>query len=179
MDRFMALASMAFGLLPPVAAVAGDAALGDIPLVNQMGQPFHLRELIGRPAAVTFVATRCRDTCPIVDAVFSRVARDGVRARLVTVSLDPAYDTAAVMASFASELLARAPQWSVVTGRPDDVAHVLSAFGVIVEKGADGVQDAHGDFIYVLDEHGQLERTLPLSIRSVPDLRAALAHGAR
>lgn len=159
----------------PAASSARSAAVGDVPLVDQSGAPFHLRDLVGRPAAITFVATRCQDTCPIVNAVFSRLARTAPRARLVTISLDPSYDTPFVISTFARELDARAPGWRFVTGRPADVGAILAAFGVVVEKGSDGIPDAHSDFIYVLDRHGRLKQTLPLSTHSVADLRATLA----
>jgi hypothetical protein len=50
-----------------------------------------------------------------------------------------------------------------------------AAFGVTVERGADGIPDAHSNFIYVLDRSGRLQTTLALSSHSVPELRAALA----
>jgi protein SCO1 len=159
----------------PAASESRGLALGDVPLVDQTGAPFHLRELAGRPTAVTFVATRCQDTCPIVNAVFSRIAHGPTRARLLTISLDPGYDTPFVIANYAHELQARTPAWRFVTGRTSDIARVLAAFGVVVEKGSDGIPDAHSDFIYILDRRGTLVNTLPLSTNSVADLRKALA----
>ena len=166
------LAAAMFATVP--ASVAAGPVLGDIPLVDQTGAPFHLRDLVGRPAAITFVATRCQDTCPIVNGVFAQLARESLHARLVTVSLDPAFDTPFVIANYARELQAQRPQWRFVTGRQANVAAVLAAFGVVVAKGADGIPDAHSDLIYVLDRHGRLKATLPLSSHSVADLRATL-----
>jgi protein SCO1/2 len=172
----------AFATLLAVAALmlpaTGGAALvpiGDIALVDQSGSGFHLRDLAGHPTAITFVATRCQETCPIVNAVFAQLAREARPARLVTVSLDPGYDTPIVIANYARELQARSPAWRFVTGRPANIARVLSAFGVTVERGSDGIPDAHSNFIYVLDGHGRLRSTLPLSSHSVADLRKALA----
>jgi protein SCO1 len=158
----------------PAAGSAGGPALGDIPLVDQTGSPFHLRDLVGQTSAITFVATRCQDTCPIVNAVFARLSREKLHARLVTLSLDPGYDTPFVISNYARELQARTPGWRFVTGRPANIAAVLAAFGVVVAKGADGIPDEHSDFIYVLDRRGRLQKTLPLSTHSVSDLRAAL-----
>ena len=157
------------------ASTANAGALGDIPLVDQNGTPFHLRDLAGRPAAITFVASRCQDTCPIVNAVFSRLAQTGTRVPLVTISLDPAYDTPIVMAGLAREMSAKAPVWRFVTGRPAKIARVLHAFGVTLERGMDGIPAAHSDFIYVLDHHGQLSKTLPLSTNSFDQLRTVFA----
>lgn len=156
------------------ASIAGASTVGDIALVDQSGATFHLRDLAGYPVAITFVATRCQDACPIVNAMFSRLSRSGIRAGLVTVSLDPAYDTPFVMARYARSLDARAPAWRFATGRPRDIARVLAAFGVVVERGTDGVPNAHSDFIYLFDRRGRLTNALPLSTNAVADLRSAL-----
>jgi protein SCO1 len=156
-------------------SLAGPVVLGDIALVDQTNAPFRLRDLAGRPSAITFVATRCRDTCPIVNGVFAQLARGPLRARLVSVSLDPGYDTPFVIGNFARELQAHSPQWRFVTGHQANVANVLAAFRVTVERGSDGIPDAHSDLIYVLDSHGRLRNTLPLSSHTVADLRRALA----
>lgn len=163
----------------PAASVAGPPTVGDIALVDQTGAAFHLRELLGRPLAITFVATRCQDTCPLTNAVFARLARSARGARLLTMSIDPEYDTPFVMANYARELDARLPVWRFATGRPRDVARVLAAFGVVVQRGPDGIPDAHSDFIYVLDRRGKLRNTLPLSSNAVADLRIALDRQTR
>jgi protein SCO1 len=159
----------------PVLGAAPEPPLGSIALVDQSGSPFHLRDLAGRPAAITFVATRCRDTCPIVNALFERLSREGPPAHLVTVTLDPAYDTPIVMANYARRLEARAPGWRFVTGSQANIARVLRAFSVGVERGRDGFPDAHSDLIYVVDRKGQLRRTVVLSTNAYDDVRGALA----
>lgn len=179
-DAFVAVAALAVGgVFAPSTASAGVAgSLGDIPLVDQSGATFRLRELAGRPAVITFIATRCRDTCPIANAVFSELASRGSRARLITVSLDPEYDTPFVMSKYARELDAHAPAWDVVTGKPRDVVRLLQAFGVVRERGSDGIFDAHSSFVYILNKNGVLTRTLPLSTNTVADVRATLSRTA-
>src|ERR1700727_2047287 len=58
-------------------------------LMDQNGRSFTLSSLTGAPFAVTFVATRCTDACPLVDAQFAaaagRLQRADVRAHLVTI----------------------------------------------------------------------------------------------
>lgn len=144
------------------AAPARAADVRTVPLVDQRGAPFTLAELRGHPAAVTFVATRCTDVCPIVDGVFARVAatlrRAHSDARLVTITLDPAYDTPYVMASAARAYAADPSRWRWASGRRNDVERVLAAFGVV----HDGYE-THSTFVYVLDRRGALRRTLLLA----------------
>jgi protein SCO1 len=156
-----------------VAAVA-QLTVGMLPLVDQNGTRFALDDLRGRPTVVSFIATRCTDTCPLTDAVFEKLARDGGTERLVTITLDPAYDTPFVMARHARELGAPAARWRVASGNPRDVAKILSAFGVALEYDKDGIPDAHSSLIYVFDAAGKLKKTLPLSTHSVADVQAAV-----
>jgi cytochrome oxidase Cu insertion factor (SCO1/SenC/PrrC family) len=155
-------------------AAALQLTIGMLPLVDQNGARFALNDLRGRPAVVSFIATRCTDTCPITDAVFSKLARDRGRERLVTITLDPKYDTPFVMARHARELNAPAEKWRVASGSPRDVAKILAAFGIVLEYDKDGVPDAHSSFIYVFDAAGHLKKTLPLSNHSAADVEAAV-----
>lgn len=155
-------------------AAAVQLTIGMLPLVDQNGARFRLDDLRGRPAVVSFIATRCTDTCPITDAVFSKLARDGGRERLVTITLDPAYDTPFVMARHARELGAPAARWRVASGNRRDVAKILAAFGVVLQYDSMGMPDVHSSFIYVFDAAGHLKTTLPLSTHSVADVEAAV-----
>lgn len=159
--------------LPLCAAPARAADVRGVPLVDQRGAAFALRDLRGHPAAVTFVATRCTDVCPIADGVFARVAialrRARSDARLVTITLDPSYDTPYVMASAARAYAADPARWRWASGRVSDVERVLAAFGVAHD--ADG---SHGTFVYVLDRRGALRRTLPLAADGGRAIVAAL-----
>lgn len=141
---FLLLASI------PVAASAA--------LVDQQGAGFSLGARSG-PVVLTFVATRCTDSCPIANAVFAaalaKTARRKLPATFVTATLDPAYDTPFVMAQFARRFNADRRRWRFISGSRADVRALMRRFGV-----ASGV-DAHSAFIYVVD--GSAVRTLLLS----------------
>ncbi|GAC1552107.1 MAG: hypothetical protein NVS3B16_26830 [Vulcanimicrobiaceae bacterium] len=140
----------------------------DIPLVDQNGIRFRLRDLAGEPVALTFVASRCSDACPIADAEFAllrgRLDRARTNARLVTITLDPDYDTPFVFAKLARAY--RAPnddRWRFASGRPGDVRRVMRAFGVTASAGRNGVPDVHATFVYILGRDVTLKKTLLLS----------------
>lgn len=130
---------------------------------------------------MTFVATRCTDACPIANEMFSRLderlRKDHTRAQLVTVTLDPAFDTPFVMARFAREYRADARTWKLATGNVPNVRALMGAFGVVAPPGAGGVPDAHTSFVYVLDGRGRLVRTLLLSTNIVDEAAALLRKG--
>jgi len=169
------LASIASCALP-LAARADDSR--SLPLVNQRGETFRLANLRGRPALVTFVATRCTDACPLANAAFQslsrRLRRERLRARLVTISLDPEYDTPFVMAHVAQSFAAAPEQWILASGRPSDVRRLMRSFGVVAAKNASGIPELHSSFVYVLDRHVRLARTLLLSTGLSKDVEEVL-----
>ena len=83
--------------LPPV--------LGTVPefrLVDQTGATFGPGRLAGRVWVADFVFTRCPDVCPRMTERLAGVHRAlGDNADLVSVSVDPAYDTPERLADFA------------------------------------------------------------------------------
>jgi cytochrome oxidase Cu insertion factor (SCO1/SenC/PrrC family) len=176
--RTIALALVALALAcgaPAAAGASRDAR--DVPLVDQNGAAFTLRDL-RRPTAVIFVATRCGDACPIAEALFSKLsgelARAHVDARLVTVTLDPDFDRPIVMASKARSFRADASRWRWASGNPDDVRRLLDAFNV-----ARLDDKFHGTFAYVLDAHARPTRLVMLSTSADRELLGFLRAAQR
>ncbi len=160
---------------PQVGLAARDPR--DIPLVDQVGATFTLRQ-IGRPAAVIFVASRCGDACPIAEAIFARLNdklhRAQIDARLLTITLMPDEDPPIVMAALARRFDADPRRWRFASGRPADVNALLDAFGVM------RVDDRfHGSFCYVLARDGRPARILPLSTVADQELFTLLRNASR
>ena len=167
--------SVAAAPIPAWAGAPRDAR--DVPLVDQNGTPFTLRDL-RRPTAVIFVASRCGDACPIAEALFSRLsaklARERIDARLLTVTLDPDNDPPIVMRSLARSFGADAASWRFASGKPADVRRLLDAFNVARLDGT-----FHGAFAYVLDAHGLPTRMVMLSTAADGELLGYLRTPSR
>ncbi|MBV8727652.1 MAG: SCO family protein, partial [Candidatus Eremiobacteraeota bacterium] len=91
MHRFaIAVASNVLAVVTLTIACAASASTS---LQDQRGVPFDLQMLRGTPVVVTFIATHCRDACPLVNAQFEQLQRQLQRThvpiRLVTLTLDP------------------------------------------------------------------------------------------
>ena len=80
----------------------------DVRLTDEAGATRALSEWRGRALAVTFIYTRCPlpDFCPRMDRQFAAVQREILaderlrdRVRLLSVSVDPAFDTPQVLAA--------------------------------------------------------------------------------
>ncbi len=168
--------ALTFACEAPAAAGASRDAR-DVPLIDQNGTAFTLRDL-RRPTAVIFVASRCGDACPIAEALFSRLstklARERVDARLLTVTLDPDNDPPIVMERLARTFGANAARWRFASGKPSDVRRLLDAFNVARLDGK-----FHGTFAYVLDARGLPSRVIPLSTNTAAELLAALRAASR
>lgn len=105
--------------------------LPDVQLVDETGGPVRVRELLSgdRPLAVNFIFTSCTTICPVMTATMlqlqSELVDDGVRPAYVSISIDPDYDSASVMKSYAERYGA---DWTFLTGSPRDVMQVLKSF---------------------------------------------------
>jgi len=111
----------------------------DDELVDQEGRTRKLSDWRGKTLAVTFVYTRCPlpDFCPLMDRRFADVQRAigadaalRARAHLVSISFDPAHDTAEVIRAHARTRGADPATWSYLTGTPAAIDRVTSRFGV-------------------------------------------------
>jgi protein SCO1/2 len=130
-------------------------------LVDQAGRPFDLAATHGRTTVVSFVYTRCRDArmCPLVAAKFARMQRQlrGTPIRLVTVTLDPGYDTPRVLARYGAAYGADPARWSLVTGPPAAVDELVARLGVTVERPGPGVI-LHTEAAVIIDARGRVAR---------------------
>ena len=113
----------------------------DLPLVDQNGAPFTLRDGAGRVRIVTFIYTRCPlpDFCPLMlknlEAVRRRANKEGLGSQLALlgVTLDPAFDTPAVLRAYGESMLKgsnRFDQWTLATGTAAQIEDVARFFGV-------------------------------------------------
>ncbi|HEY8296886.1 MAG TPA: SCO family protein [Candidatus Baltobacteraceae bacterium] len=133
-------------------------------LQDQTGHRFTLASLRGTPLVLTFVAAHCTDACPLVNAQFAMAQRQiqdaHLRVRLLTVTLDPEHDSAATMRHLANVFSANPHNWLLASGNVADVHAIMTQFKVIAERGERGYADVHTTFVYFIDTHGRLRKTI-------------------
>ena len=156
------------------------AAPAAIPIVDQRGNTFSLAALPQRFVAVTFVASRCADACPIANALFAKlqkriIMQSGRSLALVTLTLDPSFDTPFVMSTLAASFNADPAFWRLASGKPANVRGLMHAFGVAVQPDERGIPDEHTSAAYILDSQRKLCTILLLST-SLPDDVFAATH---
>jgi protein SCO1/2 len=91
-------------------------------LVDERGQPFTEAALRGHPTIVSFLFTRCDTSCPI-DTRKMRTLQEltddkGDQIKLLSLTVDPAYDTPERLAAYAVKYDADPARWRFVTGDP-------------------------------------------------------------
>lgn len=111
-------------------------------LYDQLGEVVSFERFRGRRVVLNFIFTRCpvATMCPASTARMAslqRLARErGVTdLQLVSITLDPAYDTPPVLKAYAEGRGIDAANFSFLTGPEEAIRSLLSQFGVIAEPG--------------------------------------------
>lgn len=119
--------------------VLGDVA--EFKLTDQDGEPFTRANLLGHVTLVSFIFTTCRTVCPAVTAanvdLQQRFAAAGAPVKLLTLTVDPEYDTPAVLKAYALEHGADLSRWTFATADRAALEKLI--------MGPDGFRLAMGD----------------------------------
>jgi cytochrome oxidase Cu insertion factor (SCO1/SenC/PrrC family) len=147
---------------------AGGAApppLGEVPdfsLLNRDGRSVTRADLAGRPWIAGFVFTRCGGPCPRITAQMARLGRllpHPELVRRVSVSVDPEFDTPAVLDAYAAERGIEDPRWYFLTGpRPEVYRLVRDGFKLAVgeEGGTAHEPILHSTRLVLVDGGGRI-----------------------
>ena len=169
------LAIVALGVAVPVVTRLRTPAppplpvLGELPafsLIDQDGQRLGKAELAGKVWMAGFIFTRCPTICPAITATMARVQKRarGIENdfRLVSFSVDPEYDTPAVLTAFAAKHHASPRMWRFLTGPLGEVRTTI-VDGLKIAMGDDpikGEQDfasiMHGTHFVLVDQRGRI-----------------------
>jgi protein SCO1/2 len=164
-----------FTVLTAESARRQTVAAGPIPIpeligVDQQGTRRRLFESAeGRVVIADFIYTRCTTLCSALGSSYQRM-QSAIEAqhlenavRLVTVSFDPAHDTAAVIHEYGQSLGAKADVWTILQPLdPGALRRTLEAFGVVATPAPQG-QFVHNAAFHVIDRSGRLARIIDIS----------------
>ncbi len=137
-----ALAGSATARSAPSARLRPGDVVPVFRLVDQGGIPLTGDDLRGHPTVLTFLFTRCPlpEFCPRMVGHFKQLQRalaaDATLAavRLLSVSLDPEFDSPQVLSEYGRTMGADFSRWRFATGAPDQVAILTRAFAVHTER---------------------------------------------
>jgi protein SCO1/2 len=130
-------------------------------LYNQDGEVVSINRFRGRRVVMNFIYTRCpiATMCPASTAHMmdlQRVAKEkGItNLELVSITLDPAYDTPSVLKDYARVRGIDTANFTFLTGPEAAVRDLLHQFGVIVEPGENYLK--HTLSTLLIDEQGRI-----------------------
>ena len=165
--------------------IAGDT-VPEFMLLDQAGDTLRMSDYAGQTVVLTFIYTRCPipEYCPLLSQRFKTLqpqlrARYGADVQLLSVSIDPAYDTPDVLRDYAQRYTDDLETWTFATGTPEQVGRVAGLFGLFYEPGGGAVID-HSLATAVIGPEGRVVRVWRDNDWSLEDaLRAAArAEGA-
>jgi cytochrome oxidase Cu insertion factor (SCO1/SenC/PrrC family) len=152
----------------------GDAVPA-FPLVDQSGRAFSFARFHGDAVVVSFIYTRCADPrmCPLVSAKFEQLQRriGAAPIRLVELTLDPAYDTPAVLRRYGSRFGQDPARWTLATGAPATIDELSARLGVASRWTQPGTL-VHPESLIVLDGTGVVNRVIDGNAWTVDDVLA-------
>lgn len=160
-----------FWALGGIRGVTAPAAIGGpFQLTDQAGQTVTEQNLKGKPTLIFFGFTHCPDVCPTslfeISEVLKAMGPDADRINALFVSVDPERDTAAAMKDYLSSF---DPHLKGLTGTPESIAKVLSAYRVYSKKvplkDGDYTMD-HTALIYLMDRDGRF--VSPFNLKRTP-----------
>lgn len=143
-------------------------------LLDQEGRTVSASRFRGKRIVLNFIFTRCpvATMCPAATlrmAALQQAARAaGVQDfELVSISMDPEYDTPGVLRAYAEDRGLDTSNWSFLTGPDAAVRHLLAQLGVIREF--EGATIKHTLATVLIDEQGRIAHRVDGSVWQVED----------
>ncbi len=133
----------------------------DFALYDQDGRVVQASRFRGKQIMINFIYTRCpvANMCPASTArmmTAQRLARDAgvTNLELISISLDPAYDTPGVLKEYAEVRGIDTRNFSLLTGPETAIRDLLTQFGIIAEF--KGEQISHTIAVLLVDARGAI-----------------------
>ena len=173
--------------------LSGEAP--DFQLIDQNNSAVNLSDFRGKIIVLTFMDSKCTDTCPLTAAHFREAYRQFDQNETkqvvflgVNVNIE-ASSVADVLETTRAWHLDEIPNWYFLTGNHEELGPVWKDYGVSVERNPDGNSIMHtpGTFLIdplrqkrwyistVISGEGNMELALPLSNLLVKHIREILS----
>ena len=136
----------------------------DFTLIDQDGNPVQLSSLRGKVVLLDFIYTSCPGPCPLLSRKFSQFQktlgeRVGKEVVLLSITVDPQYDTPAVLKEYARRYQADTAGWKFLTGSTQAIVTVAYQYGADY-YGEPGKEINHLVATYVIDQAGNMVKVL-------------------
>ena len=138
-------------------------ALPDATLVDQNERLVHLaKNYAGKTVLLTFIFTRCPDRtlCPAISGKYAYMQShlDPAKYALVEITLDPPFDSPAVLRGYGAGYGANPKIWHLLTGTGSTIQHVLNQFGINSLR-VSSANFIHNDKLFIVAPTGKVAFT--------------------
>jgi protein SCO1/2 len=158
----------------------------DVALIDQRDRRRSLAEWKGTATLITFVYTRCPlpNFCPLMDRHFETLQRSlsdeptlRGRMKLISISIDPAFDTPLVLAAHAAQVKANPAIWTLLTGDVGTIDHLAAQFGVgVLRDPQDATNITHNLRTTLIGADGRLVKVYSGNDWTPAEVLADLTH---
>lgn len=132
-------------------------AVPEFSFTNQQVQTVTLDRLKGNPWIADFIFTRCAGPCPVMTQKMASIQlRLPKEVRLVSFTVDPKYDSPAVLAEYAKRFKADDSRWDFLTGPKPELKAIFSALRIGVQEGQTPVDTIHSEHFVLIDADGKV-----------------------
>lgn len=128
---------------------------------NQNGQMVGSQDMQGKVTIVDFFFTSCPSICPVMSKEMERVNdmfREEDRVKILSISIDPEYDTPKILQEYANDHGAQAGKWDFLSGDKLETYQLARCGFVLPTIDGMGVPDdfVHSDKFVLIDEQGRI-----------------------
>jgi len=167
-----ALASIVLGNFGTTALCESSAltnAAEDYVFTNELGHPVDLRNFKGQALAITFIFTRCPmvQYCPQLSKNFSEATKKLASMNVPTnwhffsITIDPEFDTPAVLKNYAERYNYDPRRWSFLTGSSNQIQKLGKELGMSFDP--DGNLVKHAFRTVVIDRSNGVQQIFPVA----------------
>ena len=147
----------------------------DFTFTNQEGKPIGRAQMEGKITVVDFFFTSCPSICPVMSKEMARVNdmfRDEPQVQLMSISIDPEYDTPQILKKYADEHQAITGKWHFLSGPKLETFQLARCGFVLPALDGNGVPDdfVHSDKFMLIDEQGRIRGYYSGTTREQVDL---------
>lgn len=148
---------------------------------NELGKALSLSDFKGKAVAITFLFTRCPfpNFCPRMATNFKK-AYDALTEKsdapknwhLLAITIDPDFDTPAVLKDYGKRYDYDPQKWSFLTGANIDITAITEQFGLMYwrENPNQPINISHNLRTVVIDANGRVHKVLPENKWEAPEL---------
>ena len=171
-----------------------DGIAPDFRLTDQNGSYVSLSDFHGKVVVLTFMDSKCKDTCPLTAAQFLEAYKqlnqsEAKQVVFLGVNVNVMANTVTIVLETTHEWhLAGIPSWHFLTGDAKALEPVWKDYAIAVQPLPDGSEIMHTPGVFIIDSSGQerwyisttfseetdTDSTLPLNELLVKHIREAL-----